>query len=197
MNITSYIFNVYAILIILSSLMVIISINPIHSVLFLILVFFNASALLILLEVEFLAMIFLIIYVGAIAVLFLFVVMMLNIKIIISNVNILKYLPIGGVIAFIFLIEMILFLNYDFIVSDGANDLSYIEWSRQLSHMTNLESIGKLMYTYYYDLFLISGFILLVAMNGAIVLTLHLNTEVKKQNIFNQVYRMGQLSMVK
>lgn len=197
MNITNYIFNIYAILIILSSLMVIVSINPIHSVLFLILVFFNASALLILLEVEFLAMIFLIIYVGAIAVLFLFVVMMLNIKIIISNVNILKYLPIGGIIAFIFLIEMILFLNYDFIVAEGTNSITYIEWSRQLSHLTNLESIGKLMYTYYYDLFLISGFILLVAMNGAIVLTLHLNTEVKKQNIFNQVYRMGQLSMVK
>jgi len=197
MNITNYIFNIYAILIVLSSLMVIASINPIHSVLFLILVFFNASALLVLLEVEFLAMIFLIIYVGAIAVLFLFVVMMLNIKIIISNVNILKYLPIGGVIAFIFLIEIALFLNYDLVVVSDGLGIEYVEWIKQLGHVTNLESIGRLMYTYYYDLFLISGFILLVAMNGAIVLTLHINTEVKRQNIFNQVYRAGQLSMIK
>nr|YP_010165754.1 NADH dehydrogenase subunit 6 [Imasa heleensis]QRR29767.1 NADH dehydrogenase subunit 6 [Imasa heleensis] len=197
MDITNYIFYFYLTLMVLAAIMVVVSINPIHSVLFLILVFFNGGAILVLLEVEFLAMIFLIVYVGAIAVLFLFVVMMLNIKVIVSNVNLLRYLPIGGVIAFIFLLELVMFINYDMVGYSGNYPINYIEWIKSINLYTNIESIGLVMYTYYYDLFLISGFILLVAMNGAIVLTLQINKDVKVQDVFSQVYRVGHLSMYK
>jgi NADH-quinone oxidoreductase subunit J len=172
--------------------MVIVAINPIHSVLFLILVFINASTLLILLEVEFLAITLIIVYVGAIAVLFLFVVMMLNIKIIVSNTNLLRYIPIGGIMVFIFLTELILIYNNDFIAFyniNNINDINIIEWTNNINYITNIEALGNIIYTYYYDLFLISGFILLVAMNGAIVLTLHINNKIKRQQVFYQVYK--------
>jgi NADH-quinone oxidoreductase subunit J len=191
MNISQIIFYLYSTLAIISAIMVIAAINPIHSVLFLILVFINASALLILLEVEFLAITFIIVYVGAIAVLFLFVVMMLNIKIVVSNLSLLRYIPIGGIITIIFLLELVLIFNYDFAPLfniNNINDFNIIEWTSEIEYITNIEAMGQLIYTYYYDLFLISGLVLLVAMNGAIVLTLHINNNVKRQQVFFQVY---------
>jgi len=189
MNFTSIIFYFYFILAIFSAIMVIASLNPIHSVLFLILVFINISALLILLEAEFLAITLIIVYVGAIAVLFLFVVMMLNIKIVITNMTILRYLPIGGIIAIIFLFEVLLIYNKlpSNITENIINpNLLFINWDNNM--ITNIQSIGNLIYVYYYDLFLISGLILLVAMIGAIVLTMHINYNVKKQQVFLQLY---------
>jgi NADH-quinone oxidoreductase subunit J len=188
MNISEIIYYIYSTIAIISAIMVIAAINPIHSILFLILVFINSSALLILLEVEFLAITFIIVYVGAIAVLFLFVVMMLNIKITISNLNLLRYIPIGGIITLIFLLEIILIMNYEFIPVFTNNNVNIIEWVSEIKYITNIEAIGMLIYTYYYDLFLISGFILLVAMNGAIVLTLHINNNIKRQQVFFQLY---------
>lgn len=184
-------FYFYSILTIVSAIMVIAVTNPIHSILFLILVFINVSGLLILLEVEFLAITLIIVYVGAIAVLFLSVIMMLNIKIVVSNLNLLHYIPIGGIITIIFLLEMIICFNNDFISIfnlNNINDFDFIQWTNELKHMTNIESIGILIYTHYYDLFIISGFILLLAMNGAIVLTLHINDNIKRQQIFFQIY---------
>jgi len=191
MNISQTLFYLYSILAIISAIMVIAAINPIHSILFLILVFINASALLILLEVEFLAITFIIVYVGAIAVLFLFVVMMLNIKIVISNLSLLRYMPIGAIITILFLLEIILIFNYDFIPLfniNNINDFNIIEWTSKIEYITNIEAMGQLIYTYYYDLFIISGLILLVAMNGAIVLTLHINNNIKRQQVFFQIY---------
>ena len=122
-----YMFSFFAIL---SGIMVIRAKNPVYSVLFLILVFCNAAGLLILIDLDFFAMVFLVVYVGAIAVLFLFVVMMLNIRLTEINENILRYLPIGGLIGFIFLIEVLLIMDQDMIpilAFEGSNTISWLE----------------------------------------------------------------------
>jgi|SRR5579885_19022 len=193
MNFTELLMYSYSTIAILSALAVISSINPIHSVLFLILVFVNASALLILLEAEFLAITLIIIYVGAIAVLFPFVVMMLNIKIVISNFNILRYIPIGAIISIVFIIELLLIVERNLphssdVSINNSHNQEVIQWIYSINYVSNIEAIGNIIYTYYYDLFIISGFILLVAMIGAISLTLHINQNIKRQQIFFQVY---------
>jgi len=183
-----YLFSAVAIL---SGLMVIRAENPVHSVLFLILTFFNVSGLLLLLEVEFLAMVFLVVYVGAIAVLFLFVVMMLNIKIGKDNNDLLKYLPIGAIVGVIFLMEIFLITRKDY-VALSTTDLGstpLIEWGSLFNSLTNVEVLGQLMYTYYFYFFIVAGFILLVAMIGAIILTMQASANVRRQQIFQQVSR--------
>lgn len=191
MNIEMILFYFFSIVSLISGAFVISSTNPIHSVLFLILVFCNATGLLVLLEVEFLAMIFLMVYVGAIAVLFLFVVMMLNVRIIEFNISMLRYLPIGGLIALIFLLEIFLIVDSDLIplFSHVDSAFEFIQWNQKIDTLTNIETLGELMYTYYFYLFLVAGLILLVAMIGAIVLTMHKRTNVKRQDIFDQVTR--------
>lgn len=185
-------FYFFSFLMLTSSIMVIGAKNPIHSVLFLILVFCNATGLLILLEVEFLAMIFLVVYVGAIAVLFLFVVMMLNIKIIELSENLFLYLPIGAFIALIFLFEIFLVIDTDLmpVFSKRAGDLiNFVDWSSKVTYTSNIAQLGNIMYTYYFYLFLVASMILLVAMIGAIMLTLHRNKTVKRQEIYKQISR--------
>jgi|AntRauMFilla1563_2_1112583.scaffolds.fasta_scaffold02353_5 NADH:ubiquinone oxidoreductase subunit 6 (subunit J) len=253
----SSLFYLFSTLCILSGIMVIRSKNPVHSVLFLILVFCNASGLLILLGLDFFAMVFLVVYVGAIAVLFLFVVMMLNIKLVEINENILRYLPIGGLIGLIFLFEIFLIIDSDlipilefpkkfstdFFLSSGLfnafltslflirllinfqenvfqivsifsafkQDLDeflvesslsfekviqtqqqimdpffFTQWSNLVNASSNIESIGALIYTYYFYFFLVASLILLVSMIGAIVLTMHRGVAVKRQEIFEQ-----------
>jgi NADH-quinone oxidoreductase subunit J len=155
-------------------------------------VFCNAAGLLILLEVEFLAMIFLVVYVGAIAVLFLFVVMMLNIKLIELNENLLLYLPIGIFIALIFLFEIFIIIDTDLIPLFSLNFgdiLNYINWTSEITYTTNIARLGNLLYTHYFFLFLIASMILLVAMIGAIMLTLYRNLTVKRQEIYQQISR--------
>lgn len=188
-----YLFSSFAIA---SGIMVIQSRNPVHSVLFLILVFFNSAGLLILLGLDFFAMIFLIVYVGAIAVLFLFVVMMLNIKLAEISERKLRYVPIGGFLGLLFLGEMVLIVNNDLIPWLGSPAMwtsapqispgPWTSWAQLLEAVTPLESIGVLLYTYYFYFFIVASLILLVAMLGAIVLTLHKGVHVKRQEVFEQ-----------
>nr|YP_009121379.1 NADH dehydrogenase subunit 6 [Thecamonas trahens]AJF36633.1 NADH dehydrogenase subunit 6 [Thecamonas trahens] len=185
-------FYFFSFLMLLSSIMVIGAKNPIHSVLFLILVFCNATGLLILLEVEFLAMIFLVVYVGAIAVLFLFVVMMLNIKIIELSENLFLYLPVGAFIALIFLFEIFLVIDTDLMpvfTKTTGDIINFVDWTNKVTYTSNIAQLGNIMYTYYFYLFLVASMILLVAMIGAIMLTLHRNKKVRRQEIYKQISR--------
>jgi len=187
-------FYFFSSLTLLSGVMVIQARNPVHSVLFLILVFFNAAGLLVLLGLDFFAMIFLVVYVGAIAVLFLFVVMMLNIKIAEINEKRLRYLPIGGVLGLLFLFEVLLIVDNDLIPLLLYNTESFLEfqnssfvnWSENLQTVTNIHAIGNLVYTYYFYFFLLSSLILLVAIIGAIVLTMQKGIRIKRQQVFLQ-----------
>jgi len=196
-NIEQLIFTLFSTLTLISAGMVIRAQNPVHSVLFLILVFCNASGLLLLLGLDFFAMMFLVVYVGAIAVLFLFVVMMLNIKQAEIRENILRYFPIGGLIGFIFFLEIFVGIGNDllpFLSFSGEeifnlDSLNYVSWLNYQSQLNNIEAIGHLLYTDYVILFIISSFILLVAMIGAIVLTLQKKANVKRQEIYEQNIR--------
>ena len=191
MNLEILLFYFFSCLAIFSGVMVIAAKNPIHSILFLILVFCNAAGLLILLEVEFLAMMFLVVYVGAIAVLFLFVVMMLNIKLVELHENLLRYLPIGGLVGIIFLLEILLIIDSDLIPLFNykfTDSLNTITWATQVESLTNI-AIFNVIYTHYFYLFLVASLILLVAMIGAIVLTLHQRGNVKRQQIYQQIAR--------
>ncbi len=187
-------FYFFASLALVSGVMVIQARNPVHSVLFLILVFFNVAGLLILLGLDFFAMIFLVVYVGAIAVLFLFVVMMLNIKLAEINEKRLRYLPIGGLLGILFLFEIFLIVDNDLIPLFSHNDSGFytggfIQYNSLIESVTNIESVGLLLYTYYFYFFLLASLILLVAMIGAIVLTMHKGVYVKRQQVFSQNQR--------
>jgi NADH-ubiquinone oxidoreductase chain 6 len=224
MNFLFYLFSSFALA---SGVMVIGSRNPVHSVLFLILVFLNGAGLLVLLELDFFGMIFIVVYVGAIAVLFLFVVMMLNVRLTEMNERRLRYLPIGGLLGFLFLAEVFLIVDNDLIPPLSPRDLSpsqeifgegfwkslwdsplpanisppefsnyaqglkspdlgWTGWSQLYQSLTPIEAVGELIYTYYFFLFLLASLILLVAMIGAIVLTLHKGVLVKRQEVFQQ-----------
>nr|YP_009647060.1 NADH dehydrogenase subunit 6 [Chloropicon mariensis]QBX98706.1 NADH dehydrogenase subunit 6 [Chloropicon mariensis] len=177
-----------------AAIMVIRANNPVYSVLYLILVFVNTSGILILQGLDFFAMIFLVVYVGAIAVLFLFVVMMLNVKVEEKEESILRYLPVGGGIGLIFFLEVILALDKDFVplgylnthVKDSPLIPTYMHWGEALVQKTGIEAIGQVIYTYYFYYFFLASFILLVAMIGAILLTLHNDPKVKRQEVFEQ-----------
>ena len=158
----NFLFYLFSSLALLAGIMVIQARNPVHSVLFLILVFFNVAGLLVLLGLDFFAMIFLVVYVGAIAVLFLFVVMMLNIKLAEINEKKLRYLPIGGLLGILFLFEMFLIVDNDLIPllsnSKATNissitevySLEFTDWSTILETVTNINAVGQLIYTYYF-----------------------------------------------
>ena len=183
---TIFLFFIVSIIIITSSLLVILSRNPIHSVLFLILVFFNTSILFLFSNAEFLAMILLIVNIGAVAVLFLFVVMMLDINVTKQRQTFLNYLPTGLFIGFIILMELIYVVsqsNVNFVKTNS----SYINISNQI--LENTKIIGNILYTDYFLLFQLSGIILLVAMIGAIYLTLRKRKGIKKQNIYKQILK--------
>ena len=177
---TIFLFFVVSIIIITSSLLVILLKNPIHSVLFLILVFFNTAILFLFSNAEFLAMILLIVYIGAVAVLFIFVIMMLDINITKLRQTFLNYLPIGLFVGFIILLELIYVIT--------QSKLNFIEIkSNQI--LNNTELIGNVLYTDYFLLFQLSGLILLVSMIGAIFLTLRKRKGIKKQNIYQQILK--------
>lgn len=251
----SFLFNVFAGLALLSGIMVIRAKNPVYSVLFLILVFCNASGLLLLLNLDFFAMVFLVVYVGAIAVLFLFVVMMLNIKLAEINDTILRYLPIGGMFGLLFLGEILLLLEQDLVpvmlyhtqalfpfvewlmmigvffawssvcvlgvlvshpftllsvltqwkstwhqlmqqmhtltaysMQDAysVQPIEYVVWPHTMEQTTTIHSLGHVIYTYYMVFFIMASVILLIAMIGAIVLTMHKGVFVKRQEVFEQ-----------
>jgi NADH-quinone oxidoreductase subunit J len=182
---TALAFYLFSIVMTVAAVMVIASRNPVHSVLFLILAFFNAAGLFVLLGAEFLAMILVVVYVGAVAVLFLFVVMMLDIDFAELRKGFIEYLPIGGVIGVVLLIELGILLG-GFAVSPATPETMA---SPAPQGVTNTEALGQVLYTQYVFLFQGAGLILLVAMIGAIVLTLRTRSGVKRQNVAAQVGR--------
>lgn len=181
-------FYLFAVLVIASAVMVITARNPVHSVLWLILAFFNAAGLMVLVGAEFIAMLLIIVYVGAVAVLFLFVVMMLDIDVAAMRAGFIKNAPLGVVIALILLAELVLGI--------GAYRMGAIELGTPMTSDApamvegNTQAIGALLYTRYLFLFEAAGIILLVAMIGAIVLT-HRPSRSKRgqQDIGKQVRR--------
>ena len=187
MTATLLTFYLFSSVILISSLMVISSKNPVHSVLYLILTFFNAAGLFVILHAEFLAMILIIVYVGAVVVLFLFVVMMLDFNLSREKDNLLQYMPFGLFIGIVFICELIIVLintNLDLAnIQILANPFS------NFSEMTNTQALGSVLYTDYILYFQLSGIILLVAMIGSIVLTLRERTGVRRQIIVNQLDR--------
>ncbi len=185
MIVQALVFYLFAGVLIASAVMVIAARNPVHSVLFLILAFFNAAGLFVLLGAEFLAMILVIVYVGAVAVLFMFVVMMLDINFVKLREGILQYLPVGAVVGLILLVELVaIFVGWVF--SPGAPGVLA---APVVAGITNTEALGRIIYTEYVYLFQAAGMILLVAMVGAIVLTLRRRTGVRRQVIGDQLSR--------
>jgi NADH-quinone oxidoreductase subunit J len=176
-----------------SGVMVISSRNPVHSVLFLILAFFNAAGLFVLLGAEFLAMILVIVYVGAVAVLFLFVVMMLDINFVALRHGFLQYLPVGALIGLVLLVELVLIFGAWTLSPDIGTAAAAP--TPALAQATNTAALGALLYTHYIYAFQIAGLILLVAMIGAIVLTLRSREGVKRQKIGQQVTRRREASV--
>jgi len=178
-------FYLFAAVCIASALMVIASRNPVHSVLFLILAFVNAAGLFLLLGAEFLAMILVVVYVGAVAVLFLFVVMMLDVDFAELREGFLQYLPIGALIGVILLAEILMVVGA-WTIGGGTPRVIAAPTPTDIS---NTEAIGLVLYTKYLYFFQAAGLVLLVAMIGAIVLTLRHKEGVKRQNIADQVAR--------
>ena len=180
-------FYLFASIAVAAAVMVVTARNPVHSVLFLVLTFFNAAGLFVLTGAEFLAMILVIVYVGAVAVLFLFVVMMLDINFVELREGFQRYLPIGGLIAAILLGEIV-FVGGIWAVAPGVES-ALAEKVPEDSGLTNTEMLGRLLYTKYVYLFQLAGMVLFVAMVGAIVLTLRQRPGVRKQKIAEQVHR--------
>jgi len=169
-----------------AGVMVISARNPVHSVLFLILAFFNAAGLFVLIGAEFLAMVLVIVYVGAVAVLFMFVVMMLDINFIRLREGFLQYLPIGGLIGLILLVELVLVAGSWAL---SPQEQALVTERPTPTTITNTEALGDLFYTSYFYLFQAVGFILLVAMISAITLTLRKRPDTRRQSIAEQVHR--------
>ena len=184
-------FYMFSLVTIASSVMVILSPNPVHSVFFLILAFLNAAGLFVLLGAEFLAMILVIVYVGAVAVLFMFVVMMLNVNSTAMRDGVLQYLPTGGMIGLILLAELI------FVISTwqpGPTGVELLSTSVP-SGVSNTRALGDVLYTKYFYLFQAAGIILLIAMIGAIVLTLRERDGVRRQRVARQIGRKREESV--
>jgi NADH-quinone oxidoreductase subunit J len=184
-------FYLFAGICVASALMVIAAKNPVHSVLYLILTFVNASGLFVLMGAEFLAMILIVVYVGAVAVLFLFVVMMLDVDFAELREGVLQYLPFGALIGIVLLAELLLVVGA-WVIGPGVPRAITAAIPTDI---TNTEALGRVLYTKYIYYFQAAGLVLLVAMIGAIVLTLRHKTGVKRQNIADQVARTKETAM--
>jgi len=166
--------------------------NSVYSVLFLVLSFISSAGLLLIFECEFLALMFVIVYVGAIAVLFLFIVMMLDIKIVSSNKDTIKYFPVGLMLGSIFSLEILVIVNENFkrnFYSNSAITNYYVNWLDKVDKFSDIEALGQLIFTQYVLQFLIAGNILLLATIAVVVLTINTNSKQKNQNIFKQISR--------
>ncbi len=187
MGFAAFAFYLFAITAVISGFLVVLARNPVHSVLWLILAFFSAAGLFVLLGAEFVAMLMLIVYVGAVAVLFLFVVMMLDVDFAELRAGMTRYLPVGLLIA------IVLFVQLGFVF--GAWQVSDLAEAQRAAvtpspdQVQNTAALGNLLYTQYVFLFQMAGLVLLVAMIGAIVLTLRKRTYVKRQDVLTQMYR--------
>ena len=185
MTVALFVFYLVAAVCIASAVLVISARNPVHSVLFLILAFFNAAGMFVLAGAEFLAMMLVVVYVGAVAVLFLFVVMMLDIDLAAVREGFLKYLPVGALIGLVLLVE--LFLVFGTLSGDTAAPIAAAV--PVPNDMTNTEALGAVLYTEYFFAFQLAGIVLLVAIIGAITLTLRDRGPIKRQDIGKQVHR--------
>lgn len=187
MGLTAIFFYLFATITVASAFMVISVRNPVHAVLFLILAFVNSAGLFMLAGAEFLALLLIVVYVGAVAVLFLFVVMMLDVDFAELRQGLLQYLPVGGLVAFIVLAELLMVLgSWAFAPGTGT---AVVQPIPDMAEVSNIEALGNILYTRYVFFFQIAGLILLVAMIGAIVLTLQHRPNVRRQNISEQVAR--------
>jgi NADH-quinone oxidoreductase subunit J len=186
MIVQTILFYIFAIAVVGSGATVVVARNPVHSVLFLILAFFNTAALFVLIGAEFLAMILVIVYVGAVAVLFLFVVMMLNIDFAELRSGFVRYLPVGVLVGMILLAELVLIS-----VSWAVTPARMVETAMPAGAVaiSNTRALGDILYTRYLFAFQVAGLILLVAMIGAIVLTLRRRPDVRRQSIAAQLAR--------
>lgn len=187
MVVQAFAFYLFATILVISALMVITARNPVHSVLFLILAFFNSAGLFILLGAEFIAMILVIVYVGAVAVLFLFVVMMLDINFTDLRKGAMHYIPLGLAIGGILLFELTAIYSYWHFAENATQNVAMN--LDQFSDVSNAHALGLVLYTDYVLPFQLSGLILLVAMVGAIVLTLRKRPGIRKQNVADQQAR--------
>jgi NADH-quinone oxidoreductase subunit J len=187
MIVQAVLFYIFAAIAVASGVLVVSARNPVHSVLFLILAFFSAAGLFVLIGAEFLAMILVIVYVGAVAVLFLFVVMMLDIDFAELRSGFVRYLPIGAAIGVVLLAELI-FVVFGRVDIPGGPSPS-VPSAMGGSALTNTRALGDILYTRYLFAFQVAGLILLVAMVGAIVLTLRRRVDVRRQSIPAQLAR--------
>ncbi|MCG2628536.1 NADH-quinone oxidoreductase subunit J [Bradyrhizobium sp. WYCCWR 13023] len=184
-------FYLFAAVCVASAVMVIVSRNPVHSVLYLILAFVNASGLFVLMGAEFLGMMLIVVYVGAVAVLFLFVIMMLDVDFLELREGFIQYLPVGVVIGGIFLFELLLTVGAWVINPTVSKTIT----APIPSNVSNTEALGLVLYTKYIHYFQLAGMVLLVAMIGAIVLTLRHKASVKRQDINVQNARTPDMAM--
>ncbi len=187
MGLQAIFFYIFAFVAIAAAFMVISAKNPVHSVLFLILVFFNAAGLFLLTGAEFLAMILLVVYIGAVAVLFLFVVMMLDIDFAELRSGVLQYAPVGILVGLIVAAELVVVIGGSVLTPEAAKSITMP--IPNPAERTNTAALGDVLYTNYVYFFQIAGMILLVAMIGAIVLTLRHRQHIKRQDISRQVAR--------
>lgn len=194
---------ILSILVCIFSILTILVSNPVHSIIYLIFSFVFSSFILFIMNVEFLAFIILIVYVGAIAILFLFIIMMLNIKMVEPPYFSPSPYLAGFVFHFfvVFVLPIVVLRYYNFLAPSLLNsDLEYIlhytVWLDLLDNYTNIQLLGQLLYTHYFVIFLISGFVLLVAMIGSIVLTLYHRTNTKRQSIYYQLSQSYNKSII-
>ncbi|HUF55654.1 MAG TPA: NADH-quinone oxidoreductase subunit J [Thermohalobaculum sp.] len=184
---TELAFWVFSTIAVAAALLVVLSRNPVHSVMWLILTFFSAAGLFILLGAEFVALLLVIVYVGAVAVLFLFVVMMLDVDFAALKGGLAHHLPIGALIGLVLLVELgLVFGHWTFAAS--ASDARAVAVPLD-TEIANTAMLGLVLYDKYIYLFQAAGIILLIAMIGAIVLTLRHRTDIKRQNVLEQMYR--------
>jgi NADH-quinone oxidoreductase subunit J len=186
-------FYLFATITVASAVMVISARNPVHSVMFLILAFFNAAGLFILIGAEFLGMILIVVYLGAVTVLFLFVVMMLDINVARLREGFLQYLPVGALIGLVLLAELVLVLG-GWAFSPQAAEVAQVPIP-PVEEVSNTAALGRVIYTKYVYLFQASGIVLLVAMVGAIVLTLRTRAGVRRQSVTEQSFRSAKDSV--
>jgi NADH-quinone oxidoreductase subunit J len=187
MYIAAFFFYLFSTITVASAFMVIAARNPVHSVLFLILAFVNAAGLFMIAGAEFLALLLIVVYVGAVAVLFLFVVMMLDVDFAELREGFLQYLPVGMLVAAIVLIELLMVIG-TFLLAPGAA-AEAVQPIPDMGQVSNIRALGDILYTKYVFHFQVAGLILLVAMVGAIVLTLRHKPNVRRQDIARQVAR--------
>ena len=185
MTVFAFAFYMFAVITVLAGLMVTLSRNPVHSVLWLILAFLSTSGLFVLLGAEFVAMLLVIVYVGAVAVLFLFVVMMLDIDFAALKGEMARAMPLGLLIGVVLLMQVAIGVGV-WQVADGAEGLRQAVAPAEIE---NTRALGMLIYDQYFLLFQLAGLILLVAMIGAILLTLRHRKDVKRQNVLQQMWR--------